>query len=1061
PTQQNTGFGAAAFSSALGLGSASAPTSGATKNSAFDLLGNQRPQGHMQQRFVPQSPNVPMSPAQSNQLVAQALNQALTGEKKNIPVWNGQPSTLRSWLKLLALWEHESQMPMERRGVKLLQSFAEGSEPRRIADTVPMHVLLSPSGYSSVLSAIYEKYFPYLEASAPKAVDKFIYEGERQKAESFTSFIASKQLARQEMESQLGEVISDRLCGRILLRQAGLNEFQREMLMLRGPALRTFDEVATMLRTLDRPEMLVKAQSGVQSRNYAAYNMDGGEDQQQWNNVDDVQDDDDELVEDSSSQDEEGHPFIYFEDRTFNEEETVEILAYHSAYRDVRKELQKRRNERGYVKRGHDSGSGKGKGKRKGPRNNFGKGKSKFSKGTRYLKSYEDDLLSRTRCFNCDELGHMSKDCPFKNDQNKKPSPGSNNARKQFLMTSTGPQVFMHNSGYVVPSERSADRGAPYRLMIFHAVQCRPDEALVDTAAEEAVIGHHAMEMLEKELKKKGLRPQWQRGGNLPGAGGIGGAATVKGAMVNQETNEETPVISVWLLVDEQLHHLQDLPSQGRLQMVLPQECALIQDPATLEPERLTHAFLQGGRHMVIRDYWQDARASRQLDEQWHGAVIFASNQHVVVNTSGSVSNQPVIADETTRRAFTHVSSSSSSAAPSSSSTWANTARREFGHGGKRADDQDGHQSIAAAASMQVPSGPIFEFDLASCDEHLAEVCDDSPVFDLRPNSISNKQVLGWLASIFFPNFVAADRLMTNTWSHEAGSAESTNAEKPFQMLKDLIFNHNLWCPRRFRNEQSSRVLQTDGEERSCRTNQSSITVQAGDNLEKDEDQKDTKKDRKSKDPKSVVRQAIGKPLSRSKAQTAWNREVSECIHEEEYLRHRAGKGHFWYTCLQCGGRWERLQSQASSSTQVIETTVPAENFPKFLPAPRSRPDLKTQKVTINQLPKAKAVTSKPSESRGRTLQKQGSEKMIGLMPVQRSKTPTPDPSRASGSQVEVFTLAGNDMDEVEMVTADEDFSAEEIAMMNADWQRDMVESATGLGIEYVSALEREHILDP
>lgn len=228
-----------------------------------------------------------------------------------------------------------------------------------------------------------------------------------------------------------------------------------------------------------------------------------------------------------------------------------------------------------------------------------------------------------------------------------------------------------------------------------------------------------------------------------------------------------------------------------------------------------------------------------------------------------------------------------------------------------------------------------------------------------------------------------------------------------------------------------------------------------------DEDQKDIKKDRKSKDPKSVVRQAIGKPLSRSKAQTAWNREVSECIHEEEYLRHRAGKGHFWYTCLQCGGRWERLQSQASSSTQVIETTVPAENFPKFLPAPRSRPDLKTQKVTINQLPKAKAVTSKPSESRGRTLQKQGSEKMIGLMPVQRSKTPTPDPSRASGSQVEVFTLAGNDMDEVEMVTADEDFSAEEIAMMNADWQRDMVESATGLGIEYVSALEREHILDP
>ena len=68
------------------------------------------------------------SPARDpNMLIAQALNQALAGEKKNIPTWNGQPGTLRSWLKLLALWEHESQLPLERRGVKLLQSFVEGS----------------------------------------------------------------------------------------------------------------------------------------------------------------------------------------------------------------------------------------------------------------------------------------------------------------------------------------------------------------------------------------------------------------------------------------------------------------------------------------------------------------------------------------------------------------------------------------------------------------------------------------------------------------------------------------------------------------------------------------------------------------------------------------------------------------------------------------------------------------------------------------------------------------------------------------------------------------------
>ena len=63
-----------------------------------------------------------------------------------------------------------------------------------------------------------------------------------------------------------------------------------------------------------------------------------------------------------SSQDEQGNPFIYFEDKVFSEQESMEIMEYHSAYRDVRRELQKRRNERGFVKRGRDGG-GKPRGK--------------------------------------------------------------------------------------------------------------------------------------------------------------------------------------------------------------------------------------------------------------------------------------------------------------------------------------------------------------------------------------------------------------------------------------------------------------------------------------------------------------------------------------------------------------------------------------------------------------------------------------------------------------------------------------------------------------------------
>lgn len=79
-----------------------------------------------------------------------------------------------------------------------------------------------------------------------------------------------------------------------------------------------------------------------------------------------------------------------------------------------------------------------------------------------------------------------------------------------------------------------------------------------------------------------------------------------------------------------------------------------------------------------------------------------------------------------------------------------------------------------------------------------------------------------------------------------------------------------------------------------------------------------------------VVRQRIGKPLTRSKAQKNWGHEPDVCPHVQEYLRHRAGRGHFWWTCLQCGSRWERHQleettvgSSSSSHEKPLKGSYP------------------------------------------------------------------------------------------------------------------------------------------
>ena len=95
--------------------------------------------------------------------------------------------------------------------------------------------------------------------------------------------------------------------------------------------------------------MLNRAQAQGSTKNYATFHDSNDAQMDEEANEYDETPAENETDDESSSQDEQGNPFIYFEDRVFSEQESMEIMAYHSAYRDVRRELQKRRNERGYM----------------------------------------------------------------------------------------------------------------------------------------------------------------------------------------------------------------------------------------------------------------------------------------------------------------------------------------------------------------------------------------------------------------------------------------------------------------------------------------------------------------------------------------------------------------------------------------------------------------------------------------------------------------------------------------------------------------------------------------
>eukprot|EP00439_Symbiodinium_sp_Y106_P042840 s243_g5.t1 len=269
---------------------------------------------------------------ETSDAILKALTLAVSGERKTIPTWGGNPTTLRSWLRQLAYWEVDNSVQPQRWGIKLFQALNEGSPPRKIAEGIPMETILSPTGYAAILSAVMEKYAPYIEASAPAAIDAFFFSGERQRSETFTNDIASKEILRQEAESLSGERIPEKIAGRILMKHASLSETQRENLAVKHQALVDWNQVAAALRPLDRPEALIKTAAGTsnQTANQTYWTTEGEEFYEdkahneeyggEWDEVCDET-----LYEEHGGEDDGDDNVMFFEaDREYTEEEATQ-----------------------------------------------------------------------------------------------------------------------------------------------------------------------------------------------------------------------------------------------------------------------------------------------------------------------------------------------------------------------------------------------------------------------------------------------------------------------------------------------------------------------------------------------------------------------------------------------------------------------------------------------------------------------------------------------------------------------------------------------------------------
>ncbi|CAK9075796.1 Uncharacterized protein SCF082_LOCUS36656 [Durusdinium trenchii] len=783
---------------------------------------------------MPSSQTTPSTPAQQNELMLKALTAALSGDKKSIPTWNGSVETLRPWLRQLSYWELDNNVPKTRWGIKLLQSFTDGSAPRKIAETVDLSVVLSEQGYGTILTEIMTKYGPFLEAIGPAAIDHFFYGFERSRQESFSNYIAAKEVALQELEAQLGEKVPPRIAGRVLLRGANLSEQQRENLAIKYNALLTFDQIARALRPLDRPEALV----GKVSKTFLMGRSEATEQSEAFHEGEheDLEEEEELLFEeDEPESDGEGNlTYLVFDpSREYTEEETQYIWAYNSAYRDVRKDLQARR------------------------------------KGRQFFKPKDSA------------------------QRNKK------------------------------------------------GVRTDGHEAVVDTAAEEAVIGSSAMQRLTQALARHGLQPRPASGATVT-CSGIGGSAKILGIWD----------IPIGVCRSNGLIRATEIEDSGSFEtpFLLPVSYQELVG-AVIDLDRSTFK-LRNGRKTMMKRTPSGHRAISILEFGGRWALPEAL------------------------RAELHLDGENPFVLPLDKKSSRFQQKPGVAVWLKKGDETIFAGTLSGPRQTLVQPHEIFSPSTISslgpsrCTYACFEDQHHMTIADLW-GSVHDRQLPFWLdewkhrLAFLHRSTIAItmqSRILECIVKEEQQEAKvKKESKKPLLSTQQRVnawqrmVRMILWMIGNANVEYAANYLMT-------RHSISELQHEA-DEREKARLELERQKAQKAR----MIRRGIGQPLSRSVACKTWHAEPAACAHSDDKLRQRAGRGHFWWTCLDCGSRWERLEAQqdrqinapsssshadeAAGSTVTVINTSSKVAYPKILPAPRYRPDLSDLKLKEEKSP--------------------------------------------------------------------------------------------------------------
>ena len=462
------------------------------------------------------------------------------------PTWDGSDPAINYQVfeKNVRYWQYESELDKKKQGVRLLRGLT--GLARASVDSLEFDQVATEKGVENIMKRFKEEFAPHLEVSLPRAFEKAIYGQPRSHKETMQEYLLRADRAF-FMLTKEGVTLPDAAVGYVLYRQASLTESQD--LRFSAWAQGKYDRVTvtTCLRKLDK----VVAEKSKSSGTFLQEEDGDGSEHEAY------------PVEFEDQKDED--QFVYVEegdmDKIYDEDEIQIVLA---TYQEVRKAIQSSQKGRRFWK-------GKGRGS---PGQDFFKNKKKI---------HIEQLKLRTRCARCGNIGHWAKECKNEPDGKGKSYQGSTassvkapSSAGQSWYVSTGfdgcsnsildtnfgvwcrgdctedevlgthqvdkwgfafhedepldgqlrgsETVFRGPKGLVF--EKGHD-GSCCLFCLFIGLTTSPSTAVVDTAAQDGLIGRPALERLKQQLGAIGLRISWTK--KKAKAHGVGGPAKVVG----------------------------------------------------------------------------------------------------------------------------------------------------------------------------------------------------------------------------------------------------------------------------------------------------------------------------------------------------------------------------------------------------------------------------------------------------------------------------------------------------------------------------------------------------